>query len=156
MNDNETRYLDLVAEIMEELDNVHKNSRKYMRRTLVAMVIVPVVLILVIVLIGASKITTLFFWLAFIFAACAFLVFLEYTDTTLKRKVESFVGGEEEMAEIQERIEQHKVARAEAAEAARIEREALEDAEADAADEEEAEAKAKRRAHDIEEHPADI
>lgn len=143
MHENESKYLDLVAELVEELDNVHENTRKYIKRTLIGMIIVPVIMILCILLMDVSKITTLFFWLAFMFAACSYLVFLEYTDNRLKQKVASYIGGDEEMAEIQARIAEHKAARAEAEEAERLEREAIEEAEADAADAEEAAAKGK-------------
>ena len=146
MNENESKYLDLAAELIEEIDNVHANSKKYIKRTFIGMAIMPVLIVIVIALVGVSKIAALFFWLAFMFAAGAYLIFLEYTDTMLKRKVESFIGDEDDMAEIQARIAEHKAAREAAEEAERLEREAIEEAEADAADAEEAAAKNKNAA----------
>ena len=101
MTDKNEDFYQLCIKMAAQIEAGHSNSKRYTRRTLWSMIIAPVVLLLAMFVTGTSKISIMFAWLAFLFAACSFLIFLEYTDRRMIKGVIDILGGPEAAAEIQ-------------------------------------------------------
>jgi hypothetical protein len=106
----ESKYFELCVRLAAEIDELHKNSRRYIKRTFSTMIVMPFIILLAIFVTDMSKITALFIWLLFMFAACGYLIFLEYTDRRLSSRIKMLVGSDDDMAELREYIRRYEEA----------------------------------------------
>lgn len=103
MNESEKKYYELCAQMLELLNGMHANSRRYIRRSLWNLLFTPFVMILLLVVTEISKGALLFLWLAALFLTCGFLVFIEYIDTRMMKQARALIGEDEEWIRILEK-----------------------------------------------------
>ena len=108
MNESEKKYYELCAQMLQLLNEMHANSRRYIRRSLWNLLFTPFVMVLLLVVTEISKGALLFLWLAALFLTCGFLVFIEYIDTRMMKQARALIGEDKEWLEILEKNEKLK------------------------------------------------
>lgn len=68
-------------------EQVHQNNKRRIRHGLISLIVIPFVLVGILLLTDSSRIVFLIIWIACMFVAAAFLLFVAYSDWMLQATI---------------------------------------------------------------------
>ena len=77
----------LYGKLLMYAEQVHQNNKRRIRHGLISLIVIPFVLVGILLLTDSSRIVFLIIWIAWMFVAAAFLLFVAYSDWMLQATI---------------------------------------------------------------------
>lgn len=74
----------LYGKLLMYAEQVHQANKRRIKHGLISLVVIPIVLIAILILTDSSRIVFLMIWIACMFVAAAFLLYVAYSDWALQ------------------------------------------------------------------------
>ena len=104
MSANNTRqqYEDLYTELLGRGDQLHESNKKRIRRGIILLVILPVILEFIRWITDSDKVVFLIIWIFIMFVLSAYLISIEYLDSTIEKTLRDVTDTEAEFDDLLE------------------------------------------------------
>ena len=97
MDKQDRHYEELYNRLLERGETMHMNNKKRIRVGLVVLALLPVILIFIRWATDSDRIVFLIIWVLCMFAACIYLVSIEFIDDRLQKTLEEVTEREADM-----------------------------------------------------------
>ena len=97
MDKQDRHYEELYNRLLERGETMHRNNKKRIRIGLVILALLPVILIFIRWATDSDRIVFLIIWVLCMFAACIYLVSIEFIDDRLQKTLEEVTEREADM-----------------------------------------------------------
>lgn len=99
-NNRKQSYEGLYSELYDRAQTLHENNKSRIRRGLIGLIVLPAVLIFIRRLTDSDKVVFLIIWIIGMFLLCAYLIMIEYLDSSVQRTIEDVTNQEAEFDDL--------------------------------------------------------
>ena len=96
----DSRYEELYEQLLERGLDMHMHNKRRIRNGMILLLLLPVILGVILWVTGSDKIVFLIIWVLCMFAACIYLISIEFIDYQLQKTLEEVTEREADMGSL--------------------------------------------------------
>lgn len=96
----ENRYEKLYTQLLTYVEQIHQRNKRRIRCGLISLIALPVLLIVLLLMTGSSKVVFLIIWIIAMFIVAAYLISVEYLDDRIQKKLVEVSESEQEFDDL--------------------------------------------------------
>ena len=97
---NDHRYEELYSELLGRGEQLHESNKKRIRRGIGVLIALPFILYFILWMTDSDKVVFLLIWVLIMFVVSAYLISIEYLDSSVEKTLRDVIDAEEEFDEL--------------------------------------------------------